>query len=78
MLEFLGGDGQMSTLWLETVFVSDIVDGVGDAIGADIGERALDNDAFVVSSNVIQLSGGFNDGLVVEFGSGDEAFGSDI
>lgn len=54
-MDFLG-DWKVSSGWLEAILVSNIVDGVGDTIGANIGEGSTDSNAFQFGSNIPQLS----------------------
>ncbi|KNC33944.1 hypothetical protein FF38_03536 [Lucilia cuprina] len=56
VLKGFRGNGQMSTLGLETVFISNIVDSVGLTIISNEGVRALDDDSFFISTNILQLT----------------------
>jgi hypothetical protein len=55
-LDYLGGLGNMGALGLEAVLVSDVGDGVDDAIGAGVGELAADSDGLVLGTSVLQLT----------------------
>ena len=46
----------MSTLWLETVLISDVGDGVGDAIGSDVAVLSADSKSFTFLAKVVQDS----------------------
>lgn len=48
--------GQMSSLSLESVLVSDVVDGVRDTIVSDEAVRSTGNDSRLLGSESLQLS----------------------
>lgn len=47
----------MSADRLETVLISNIVDGVGHTIVTDIAERSGDGDALIIGTDILQLAG---------------------
>jgi len=51
-----GGNGQMSTLGLESVLIGDVVDLVGLAIISNEAVGSTHRDSLVLSSNVVQLT----------------------
>lgn len=51
-----GGNGQMSSLSLESVLISNIGDGVGDAIISQEAVRSTSNDGSGLRSEGLQLS----------------------
>lgn len=52
----LGGNGQMGSLGLEAILVSDVSHGVDDTVRAGVGVRAAHRDALVLSASVLDLS----------------------
>src|SRR5512143_1428640 len=68
----------MGTLGLETVFISNIVDGVGLTIISNEGERALDDDGFFISTNVLQLTLSFSFNTITGSISILEGFGANF
>lgn len=46
----------MSTLWLESVFVRNVGDGVDDSVGTRERELPPDGDGFVLWAGVLQLT----------------------
>lgn len=46
----------MGTLWLETIFVSDVGDFISHTVRSNVPEGSTNSDGFVFSSNIVQLS----------------------
>lgn len=59
-----GGNGQMGTLGLVSVLVGGVGDGVSLAIIGHKGIGTLDVESLLISSNVLQLSGGLSRGSI--------------
>ena len=59
----------MSTLGLETVFISNIFNFIGDTIISNVFVRALDRDGFVFSADILQDTFLFGIGTITGFES---------
>ena len=64
-----GGNGQMSTLGLETVFISNVFNFIGDTIISNVFVRALDRDGFSFSTDILQDTFLFGIGTIAGFES---------
>lgn len=48
--------GNVSTFWLETVFIGDVFNCVKYTIGSNVGERSNYRNSFVFTASILQLS----------------------